>query len=205
MPLRDMTISKTSAILAALCVSVALITGVYFAFFRQGYDCAPKGVVAGNATIGGPFELVTHKGQTVTEHDVINGLTLVYFGYTFCPDICPFDMARNIEAMDILAHQGLDVTPVFITIDPARDTPQALSDYVDVMHSDMIALTGTPAQIDGAAKAYKAFYNKAGDGENYLMDHSTFTYLMSPDGFLDFFRRDTSADDMAKKITCFVG
>jgi protein SCO1/2 len=195
-----MTMSKHIAIIAGAGVAAVLATSVYIAFLKPTYDCAPTGVVAGNAEIGGPFQLVTHKAVAVTEKDVIKGLTLVYFGYTFCPDICPLDMARNIEAVDLLEKSGIDVTPVFITIDPARDTPQVLSDYVDVMHPKMIGLTGTENQIAHAAKAYKTFYRKQGDGENYLMDHMRFTYLMSPDGFLDFMRSELTPEELAKNI-----
>ena len=183
--------------------TVAIAAGVYFAFLRPSHDCAPTGVIAGEAQIGGPFELVSHKGVTVTEKDVLKDLSIVYFGYTFCPDICPLDMARNVEAVDLLDEMGVDVTPVFITIDPARDTSQILSDYVDVMHPKMVGLTGTDDQIATVAKAYKTFYRKSGEGENYLMDHMRFSYLMSASGFLDFIRPDQSPEQVAQKAACF--
>jgi protein SCO1/2 len=199
--------SKGIAIIASSTIAVALAIGAYFIFREPAYNCEPTGVIAGKAEIGGPFELVTHKAVTVTEKDVIKGLTLVYFGYTFCPDICPLDMARNVEAVDLLDEAGIDVTPVFITIDPARDTPQVLSDYVDVMHPKMIGLTGTDSQIANVAKAYKTFYRKNGEGEDYLMDHMRFTYLMSPDGFMDFIRSELTPEELAshieKKAACY--
>ncbi len=195
--------SKHIAILASTTAAILLAVGVYFAFLKPVSVCTPTGVIAGNAQIGGPFELVTHKGKPVTDKDVITGLSLVYFGYTFCPDVCPLDMARNVEAVDLLDEVGIDVTPIFITIDPARDTPVALSDYADVMHEKMIGLTGTEAQVSAASKAYKTYYRKNGDGEDYLMDHSTFSYLMSPSGFLDYIQRDQSAEQVAQKITCY--
>lgn len=195
--------SKHIAILASTAAASLLAVGVYFAFLKPAAVCTPTGVIAGNAQIGGPFELVTHKGKSVTDKDVITGLSLVYFGYTFCPDVCPLDVTRNVEAVDLLDEAGIDVTPIFITIDPARDTPAALSDYVDVMHEKMIGLTGTEAQVSAASKAYKTYYRKNGNGEDYLMDHSTFSYLMSPSGFLDYIARDQSAEQVAQKITCF--
>lgn len=195
--------SKLIAIAAAGSVSVAIAAGVYVTFLKPSHDCAPTGVIAGAAQIGGPFELVTHKGVAVTEKDVLNDLSMVYFGYTFCPDICPLDMARNVEAVDLLDEMGINVTPVFITIDPARDTPQVLSDYVDVMHPKMVGLTGTDAQIATVAKAYKTFYRKNGEGEDYLMDHMRFTYLMSPAGFLDFIRPDQTPEQVAQKAACY--
>lgn len=195
--------SKPIAIFAACGVAAAITTGVYFAFLKPVHDCAPSGVVAGNATIGGPFDLVTHKGASVTEAEAIDKMSLVYFGYTFCPDVCPLDVTRNAEAVDLLDEQGLDVKPIFVTIDPARDTPEVLSDYVDVIHPKMLALTGTEEQISAAAKAYKTFYRKNGEGEDYLMDHMRFTYLMSPDGFLDFIKQDQTPEQIAEKAACF--
>ena len=105
-----------------------------------------QGQVAGG-DIGGPFTLVDTKGQTVTDTDVLTKPSLVYFGYTFCPDVCPMDMARNVEAVDLLAEKGIEVTPVFISIDPARDTPDALADYATNMHPNLVALTGSDEQV----------------------------------------------------------
>ena len=164
------------------------------------------GAVGGGA-IGGPFTLTDENGKTVTDKDVIKGPTLVYFGYTFCPDVCPLDAARNAEAVDILESDGKIVTPVFISFDPERDTPEVLRDFTDAMHPRMIGLTGTPDQVKAASAAYKTFYQKQVDGDPkyYLMDHSTFSYLMMPEvGFVDFFDRDISAANMAKKLGCFV-
>jgi protein SCO1 len=164
-----------------------------------------KGQIAGG-DIGGPFTLVDTKGETVTDAQVIIKPTLVYFGYTFCPDVCPFDMARNVEAVDLLDAQGLDITPVFISIDPERDTPDALADYASNMHPKLIALTGSPEQVKTASQAYKTYYKRQpSEDEFYLMDHSTFTYLMLPDqGFVDFFRRELTSDQMAESVACFV-
>jgi protein SCO1/2 len=197
--------TKISAIAAALAVALGLAVTVFLVFFNTGVsDCSGSQVAGGEAAIGGPFTLVNQFGETVTDADVITGPTLIYFGYTFCPDICPVDVARNVEAINILEEQGARVTPVFITIDPARDTPEVLRDYAEVMHEDMIALTGTDAQIAAAAQAYRTYYAKVGDGADYLMDHLTYTYLVSPDGFLDFFRRDETPEQMAEVISCFI-
>lgn len=162
--------------------------------------------VAGTATIGGPFELVNAKGETVTDKDVITAPSLIYFGYTFCPDVCPLDTARNAEAVDILEERGRTVTPVFISIDPERDTPEVVGDYAELMHERMIGLTGSAAQVDAASKAYKTYYKKqAGDPEYYLVDHSTFSYLMLPEhGFVEFFRRDLTAEQVADVAQCFL-
>ena len=167
-------------------------------------DCR-QGQVAGG-DIGGPFTLLDPTGKTVTDAEVLAKPSLVYFGYTFCPDICPFDMSRNVEAVDRLDAMGIDVTPVFITIDPERDTPEALGDYALNMHPKLVALTGSADQIKVASQAYKTFYRKQDTGDEfYLMDHSTFTYLMLPGtGFVDFFRREITSEQMAESVACFV-
>ncbi|MDZ7905491.1 MAG: SCO family protein [Cypionkella sp.] len=164
------------------------------------------GAVGGGA-IGGPFTLTDENGKTVTEKDVITGPTLVYFGYTFCPDVCPLDSARNAEAVDILDGKGKTVTPVLISFDPERDTPEVLRDFTDAMHPRMLGLTGTPEQIKAASAAYKTYFKRQEDGdpEYYLMDHSTFTYLMMPEiGFVDYFDRNITAADMAARLECFI-
>ena len=200
---------KTWAILAAGAV-VALLggTALWIGLNRGPADpfAQCRSGQAG-ADIGGPFTLVEGtSGKTVTEKEVIDRPTLVYFGYTFCPDVCPLDMARNADAVDKLQAQGIEVTPVFITIDPERDTPAALADYAANLHPKLVALTGSPDQVKAASQAYKTFYKKRETGdEYYLMDHSTFTYLMLPGtGFVDFFRQEITSDQMAESVACFV-
>jgi len=159
----------------------------------------------GGADIGGPFELVDETGQTVTEKDVITGPTLVYFGYTFCPDICPTDNMRNAMAVEILDERGLDVKPVFISIDPERDTPERLTDFTDAFHDRMVGLTGTPAQVRAASQAYKTFFQKEDtEDDYYLVDHTTMSYLIFPDeGFVEFYRRSVTPNEMAESVACF--
>lgn len=169
-------------------------------------QCRSSQIAGGAAAIGGPFELLNSHSETVTDKDVITEPALVYFGYTFCPDVCPFDMSRNVEAIDLLAERGLSVTPIFISIDPDRDTPEAVGDFAFNLHEKTIGLTGSPEQVKAASKAYKTYY-KAQDksDEYYLVDHSTFTYLVTPeDGFLEFFKRDDTAEQMADKVGCFL-
>jgi protein SCO1/2 len=194
--------------LAAASVAALLGGSAWYVLSpRQGDAFAQcrQGNVAGG-DVGGPFTLVNTKGETVTEADVLTKPSLVYFGYTFCPDVCPFDMARNADAVDLLDARGLDVTPVFISIDPERDTPEALADYEFNMHPKLVALTGTPEQVKAAANAYRTVYRKnESDDEFYLVDHMTFTYLMLPGtGFVDFFRRDITSEQMAESVACFL-
>ena len=195
--------------IAATAITVAFVAGAggWYLVQRAGdgfADCR-GGQVAGGA-IGGAFSLIDQTGAAVTDADLFRKPALVYFGYATCPDVCPFDNARNAEAVDILEERGIDVTPVFITIDPERDTPEVLADYTANLHPAMIGLTGTPEQIAVAAKAYKAVYRKQPSEDGYyLVDHTTFTYLMLPGGaFADFFRNDVPAEEMADRTACFL-
>lgn len=169
-------------------------------------ECGVSQVAGGASQIGGPFTLIDAKGDTVTDKDVITKPSLVYFGYTYCPDVCPLDTSRNADAADLLAQRGIEVAPIFITVDPERDTPEVVGEFAANLHERMIGLTGSPEQIKAAAQAYKVYYkaHPAEDGY-YLVDHSTFTYLVLPDaGFIDFFRRDVSAEEMADRVACIV-
>jgi protein SCO1 len=203
---RKMT--KTYAMLAAATVAGLLGGSAIYIWTQQNKDVFAecRGGQVGGGQIGGPFTLVDTKGQTVTDKEVLTKPSLVYFGYTFCPDVCPLDNARNAEAVDILEERGFDVNPVFISIDPARDTPEVLADFAESMHPKMIGLTGTEDQVKAASQAYKTYFKKQdGDEDYYLVDHSTFTYLMLPKvGFVDFFRREDTADQMADRVACFV-
>lgn len=169
-------------------------------------DCRETRVAGGAAEIGGSFELTNTRGERVTQADLIDRPTLVYFGYTFCPDFCPNDMSRNAIARDTLAERGLDVNLAMISIDPDRDTVEAMADFTNAIDPTIEGLTGTPEEIATAAEAYKIYYRKAGDDPDYyLMDHTTFTYLMAPEeGFLEFFPSDVTPDDMAERVGCFV-
>ncbi len=201
--------TRILAVLAAAVAIIAVGTSWYLGrphpLTETFAGCSDSAVAGGS--IGGPFELVNGSGETVTDADVITKPSLVYFGYTFCPDVCPLDNQRNALAVDQLQEDGYDVQPVFITIDPARDTPEVVGEYASYMHEDMIGLTGSAEQVDAASKAYRTFYQKqdGDDPEFYLMDHSTFTYLVLPDeGFVEFFRRDQSADQIATQTACFI-
>ncbi|OJY33037.1 MAG: SCO family protein [Rhodobacterales bacterium 65-51] len=160
----------------------------------------------GGGEIGGPFTLVDGDGRTVTDKDVLTKPSLVYFGYTFCPDVCPFDNARNAEAIDLLVDRGYDVQPVFISIDPERDTPEVVKDFAANLHPRMIGLTGSAEQVKAASLAYKTYFKKQeAEDEFYLVDHSTFTYLMLPgSGFAEFYKREATPEQMADSVACFV-
>jgi len=197
--------------IAAIAATIALIGGTWLATRGAQPDdpftqCRSSQIAGGSAKIGGPFELLNSKGETVTEKDVLTAPSLIYFGYTFCPDVCPLDNSRNAEAIDLLETRGQMVTPVFISIDPARDTPEIVGDFASNLHERMIGLTGSPEQVKAASQAYKTYY-KAHEAEDeyYLVDHSTFSYLVLPEhGFVEFFKRDDSPEDMADRIGCFL-
>lgn len=194
------------AILLAALVSAAWLWAIRARQDSMFAECGGGQIAGGSSQIGGPFELVDSDGNTVTDKDVLTQPSLLYFGYTFCPDVCPLDASRNAEAVDILEQRGVMVTPVFISIDPKRDTPEAVGDFAANLHERMIGLTGSPSQVKAASLAYKTYYKAHdADDEYYLVDHSTFSYLVLPEyGFVEFFRRDIAPDDMADKIQCFV-
>ena len=202
--------SRTIAVTAALAL-VAVLGGTWAATVWRGAGAddpfAPcrQGQVAGG-DIGGPFTLVDENGTTVTDADVFTAPTIVYFGYTFCPDICPTDSARNGFALEILDERGVPANAAFITIDPERDTPEVVAAFTANFHPRMLGLTGTRDQIDTAIRAWRVLAQKeeGGDPQFYLMNHSTFSYLAMPGiGFVEFFNRETTPEQMADTVQCF--
>ena len=195
----------------AVAVTAALVGGTaWFVLDRQASDpyqtCRQGAIAGGPGAIGGPFTLVNGQGETVTDAQVITQPSLLYFGYTFCPDVCPLDVARNVEAVDILEEMGHEITPVFISIDPGRDTPEVVANFAENHHPRMIGLTGSEEQVKAASQAYRTYYRAHEKKDDfYLVDHSTFSYLVLPEkGFVEFFRREASPDDMANQIACFL-
>lgn len=153
--------------------------------------------------LGGPFRLTDHTGRTVTEQDFAGRWLLVYFGYTYCPDVCPTELGIMAAALDILGPEGERATPVFVTIDPERDTPEVLADYVARFHPRMVGLTGSADQVAEAARRYRVYYARARSSEHtdYLMDHSSFVYLVGPDGKVrTLFRPGTEPEAIAATV-----
>ena len=197
--------------IAAVCLVIAMTAGVFVYTRLAGTpdkyaQCRTTNIAGGASQIGGPFTLVDETGKTVTDAEVIDQPSLIYFGYTFCPDVCPLDTSRNAEAIDILEERGLMVKPVFISIDPERDTPEVVDAFTANLHERMLGLTGSPEQVRAASRAYRTFYQKQeGDDEYYLVDHSTMSYLVFPeDGFVEVFQRSLRAEDVADRIQCFL-
>jgi len=152
--------------------------------------------------IGGPFSLVDQDGARVTEKTFLGRPVLLYFGFTTCPDVCPIDLAKMASiARRIATASGVDVTPVFVSIDPERDTPAKLKPYVRTFAGDFIGLTGTPQEIARIGDAYHVYYKKAPlQGGGYMMDHSTVLFLLGADGaYLDHYGRALSVDDISSR------
>jgi protein SCO1/2 len=144
----------------------------------------------------------------VTDADIFTAPTILYFGYTFCPDICPTDVQRNAFAIELLEDQGIVANGAMITIDPARDTPEVLAAFTDNFHPRMLGLTGSDDQITAAKRAWRVIGDRAegDDPEFYLMNHTTFSYLVLPEvGFVSFFNQDTTPEEIAAQTACFVG
>ncbi|HEX2114277.1 MAG TPA: SCO family protein [Alphaproteobacteria bacterium] len=170
---------------------------------RPSPDALMDALMWGHEPIGGPFELIDHSGARRTDAAFRGKLTLIYFGYTYCPDICPTDLQEMVSVLDLLGADGAAVQPLFITIDPERDTPQHLAEYVQLLHPRLIGLTGEVSEIQKVARAYKAYYAKViqPDPSSYLMEHSAFIYLVDADGrYLGFFPPGTTAERMAAVI-----
>lgn len=138
----------------------------------------------GQPSVGGPFQLVNQDGQAVDQTMLDGKWSLVFFGFTYCPDFCPTTLTALEATKQQLGAKAKDLQIVFVTVDPERDTPQALKDYLssEGFPRGVIGLTGTPEQIRAAADAYRAYYQKVGEGEGYTMNHSLTVYLMGPDG-----------------------
>jgi cytochrome oxidase Cu insertion factor (SCO1/SenC/PrrC family) len=160
-------------------------------------------MMSGRGPVGGPFALTDQTGRTRTDVEFRGKLLLVYFGYTFCPDVCPTDLQEIALALDRLGAAGNAVQPLFISVDPDRDTPEVLARYVELFHPRLIGLTGAPEKLRAVALAYKAYYARyrPPDGGDYVIDHTGFIYLMGRDGeYLGFFPPGTPADSMVDVI-----
>lgn len=149
----------------------------------------------GQASVGGPFSLIDHTGKRVTDADFRGRFMLVYFGFTFCPDVCPSGLQVMAAAIDAVGPKAEDVVPIFITVDPERDTSAQLANYVTSFHPRLLGLTGSLAEIDAVAKAYRVYYKKVKDEKSsapYTMDHTSIMYLMGRDGrFVSHFTHAT--------------
>lgn len=192
---------------AKLLLAVLVAGGIAAYALGLGPFAGKLGAVAesqGQSLIGGPFSLVDQTGKRVTEADFAGRAMLVYFGYTYCPDVCPTGLATMMAAYDELSPaEQAEVAPVFITVDPERDDVKAMASYVALFHPALIGLTGTEEEVDEAASAWRVYHRKAESekANDYLVDHSTFTYLMDGHNrYLTHFGHGVGPDEMAKGI-----
>lgn len=150
------------------------------------------------AGLGGSFSLIDHDGKAVSDRDYQGQLVLLVFGYTFCPDVCPTTLQRVAEALDLLDVRAERVQPLFVSIDPERDSPDALAAYVAAFHPKLVGLTGSPEQLRQITASYRVYHAKAGSGDDYLIDHSAYIYLIGADGdLLTYLRHDAAPDAIA--------
>ncbi len=167
-----------------------------------GIEPAAGNAMAG-AEIGGSFTLTDHHGNVVTDKDYADSYKLVFFGFTFCPDVCPAGLQKITTALDKIGNDANQIQPLFITVDPARDTPEVMKEYVGMFHPQFVGLTGSAEQIKAVEKAYKVYAAKVEDPElsDYTMNHSSYTFLMSPDNqLISLFSADDSPEEMATGI-----
>lgn len=176
-------------IVACALVAFAAVKGVRL--IQDKPQQASGGIIinAAGGDVGGPFTLVNHDGETVTDEAFRGRYMLIYFGYSFCPDVCPTELQAMGRALDRLDPEtARKIVPVFISVDPARDTPEELAKYVEAFHPRMVGLTGSKAQIDKAVREFRAYYKLGEPSEpgagDYLVDHTSFQYLVGPDGEL---------------------
>lgn len=166
----------------------------------------PKGAIRsiGEATVGGPFTLTDHNGRRVTEQEWRGKYMLIFFGFTFCPDVCPTALQVTAAALDKLGSKADRVVPLFISVDHERDTPETMARYVSSFHPRLVGLTGSADEIAAVARAYRVYYKKTKDEKSaagYTIDHSSIVYLMGPDGkFVTHFTHTTSPDAMAAAL-----
>jgi protein SCO1/2 len=191
----------TRRALTAFLLAVLVICGLLL--YRLWMERVSPESVSGEALVGGPFTLTDQNGNTVTDQTFKGKLMLIYFGFTYCPDACPTALGVMSAALDKLDVAAERVVPILISVDPDRDTPQVLRDYVANFHPRMVGLTGTPEQVAQVAKAYHVWYEKAAGaaGSDYLMNHTVLIYLMDGDGkYLANFGPDATPDKVADEI-----
>lgn len=194
-------------------LSLILVTlGAVFLFNRIANHKSSRNSGSGRnqqALIGGEFHLIDQKKRKRSNHDFKNKHLLVYFGYSYCPDICPTALSNISAALEKLGSKSKKIQPLFISVDPSRDTPENLNDYMENFHPSFIALTGTKEQVDQAKKAYRVYSanvdTEASQTTEYLIDHSSIVYFMSPKGrFITHFNHETDPDEMAKSLRKFL-
>lgn len=187
-------------------LGVLLAVGAQVRLIQLKSGAVSSGPVAG-ARVGGPFTLIDHVGAARDESMIAGRYAMIYFGFTYCPAICPTELQKMARAMDDAGPAGESIVPVFVSIDPERDTPEVMARYVAQFHPRLIGLTGTQEQVDVAAEAYKVFARKAEDPSlsEYTMDHTSYIYFIGPDGtLLGIYGLTSTPAEIAADIQRFV-
>lgn len=188
---------RTLALFALLALALAILTGLAV---RKGVLGPPQQT----SLVGGPFQLIDQAGRAVDEGALKGKWSAVFFGFTYCPDACPTTLFALGQAEKLLGERARDLQTVFISVDPARDTPRQVAVYLDndAFPRRILGLTGSPEQVAQAARAYRVYYKKTGEGPDYVVDHSTITYLMTPRGqFACVIPYGATPEQIAAKIT----
>ena len=177
---------RSILLFAGACIAIAAALAILTVVVISGRDASSSREIAstGQPLVGGDFQLVDQDGRAVDQTLLDGKWSLVFFGFTYCPEFCPTTLAELAAVKQRLGDKADDLQIVFVSVDPERDTPQALKDYLssDGFPQGTIGLTGSPEQIAQAAKVYRAYYEKVGEGDAYTMNHSLTVYLMGPDG-----------------------
>lgn len=189
-------------------VALALVAAGSLFLTRADTGTTPS-ASSGEALVGGPFTLTDHTGARVSDRDFRGRFMLIYFGFTYCPDVCPAELARMEAVINAMGPAGEMVVPILLSVDPERDTPEVLANYVKHFHPRTVGLTGTPDEIRDVLSAYRVYAQKVeqpGSSVGYLMDHSSYIYLMGPDGkFVDFYAPQDSPEEIRASLTAHVG
>jgi len=183
--------ARGSMVAVYLWVALALSGGHTFASERDDHG------------LGGAFELIDHRGKTVSEADFLGQPALIYFGFSNCGHICPTDLFKiGAVTKTLSTEHDINITPIFVTIDPARDTPEVLAEYVPRFHPDLVGLTGSEDAIEDIAYKYSVYYAPVPMGDSYMMDHSTNIFLIDADGeYLDHYARSVEPQDIVQRVT----
>ena len=194
-------------IILAVAAGLAVGAAAAVSIIPQAREAlVPTGALrtSGKALIGGPFSLVDQNGNRVTEKDFGDRYMLVFFGFTSCPDICPAGLQLVSAALEKLGEKANRIVPIFISVDPERDTPEKLGEYVQNFDARFVGLTGTPEEIAKAARAYRVYYKKVPNADlpdDYAIDHTAIFYLMDPNGdFVTHFTPTTPVEEMAARL-----
>jgi protein SCO1/2 len=195
---------RRSALLAVFALGLLVLGGAGLMLALTTHHVPAQS--SSSAAIGGPFTLIDTSGKTVTDQTYRGKWLLIYFGYTFCPDACPTALNNVSGALAKLGSVAEKIQPLFITVDPKRDTPQVMADDLKSFDPRIVGLTGSQAEADDAAKAYRVYVAaQKSDGDDYLVDHSTYFYVMNPQGkFVNVIAGDVSGEQMADKLRAMI-